>query len=75
MLKTDETKNLTGSSQIDDKTAAYFNATVSESQTSISMTIADSILYEANKATVRKDYNDFQSHAYALEDKMSTITI
>lgn len=69
MLKTEATKNLTGNSQIDEKIAAYFNATIKdEVVTSVTMTVSDSALYEANKAVVRADYAEFQERAYALEE-------
>lgn len=67
MLTTNLVKNLNGTSKIGDTVAAYFTAQVSDTQTSISMTISDSATYDANKSAVRADYAEFTALAYDLE--------
>lgn len=51
---------------------AYFNATVANNNSSISMTISNQALYEANKTQVRQDKAEFDEYVYNVEDSQST---
>ena len=67
MLNVNKNITLNGTSVIDEKTAAYFHATVgeeSQNNDNINMTIADKSLYDANKQQVQADFAEFCSEFY-----------
>ena len=74
MLRQTKTTQFDGTSYVTgedgaEQTIAYFSATIRADDTaSISMSISNSALYEAHKATVRADYADFQATVYAAQD-------
>ena len=69
-LTTTQSIALNGESTVDGKQVATFSTVVSTglSYTTVSMQIMDKDLYESNKATVRKDRDDFQVVADNLTD-------
>ena len=69
-LVTTQSIALNGESTVDGKQVATFSTVVSTglSYTTVSMQIMDKDLYESNKATVRKDRDDFQVVADNLTD-------
>lgn len=69
MLKTSKTLTIHGQSFIDDVQAAYMTANVSEQNVNITKNITNQTLYEANKESVRKDMEDFDSLVYSIEDE------
>lgn len=75
MLKTSKSIAISGRSMVEDKQVATFNANIYETNTSggsdnINMIITDRDLYGANKTTVRKDLQDFQSKVWSAQDKV-----
>lgn len=50
---------------------AYFNASISNSNSNISMNIQNQTLYDANKKIVRNDKAQFDEAVYAVEDKQT----
>lgn len=75
MLKTSKSIAISGRSMVDDKQVATFNANIYETNASggsdnINMIITDRDLYDANKATVRKDLQDFQAKAWSVQDEV-----
>lgn len=73
MLKTSKSIAISGRSMVDDKQVATFNANIYEANASggsdnINMIITDRDLYDANKATVRKDLQDFQTKVWSAQD-------
>lgn len=75
MLKTNKSIAISGRSMVDDKQAATFNANIYEANASggsdnINMIITDRDLYDANKTTVRKDLQDFQSKVWSAQDEV-----
>lgn len=52
---------------------AYFNATVANNNSNISMSISNQALYEANKAQVRQDKAEFDEYVYNVEDSQSSV--
>lgn len=73
-LTTTKSIALNGKSTVDGKQIATFSTVVSTglSYTSVSTQITDQDLYEKNKATVRKDRNDFQTVADNLTDSLES---
>lgn len=75
MLKTSKSIAISGRSMIDDKQVATFNANIYEANASggsdnINMIITDRNLYDANKVTVRKDLQDFQTKVWSAQDEV-----
>ncbi len=73
MLKTNKSITLTGYSIIEDKQVAYMNATISTNGGnvgSVTRSIQNQELYNANKAEVRADMDNFDKELYAIEDEL-----
>ncbi|MFR3072132.1 MAG: hypothetical protein ACLTK8_04945 [Paeniclostridium sp.] len=73
MLKTTKTISINGNSEIDGQVIVYMSASLSTNGTgseNISKTINNQELYNANKASVRKDMRDFEDLVYAEQDKL-----
>ena len=75
MLKTSKSIAMSGRSMVDDKQVATFNANIYEANASggsdnINMIITDRNLYDANKVTVRKDLQDFQTKVWSAQDEV-----
>ncbi len=75
MLKTSKSIAISGRSMVDDKQVATFNANIYEANASggsdnINMIITDRNLYDANKVTVRKDLQDFQTKVWSAQDEV-----
>ena len=75
MLKTSKSIAISGRSMVDDKQVATFNANIYEANASggsdnINMIITDLNLYDANKVTVRKDLQDFQTKVWSAQDEV-----
>ena len=75
MLKTSKSIAISGRSRVDDKQVATFNANIYEANASggsdnINMIITDRNLYDANKVTVRKDLQDFQTKVWSAQDEV-----
>lgn len=69
-LKTQQTVNVTGASEIDGQQVAYFSAQIpqGEGNSTISRNITNQIVYDANRQEVRNDEAEFQAKVYAIED-------
>ncbi|MFK8254654.1 hypothetical protein [Leuconostoc mesenteroides] len=50
---------------------AYFNASISNANSNISMNIQNQTLYDANKKIVRNDKAQFDEAVYEVEDKQT----
>ncbi|WP_346884308.1 hypothetical protein [Clostridium sp. UBA4395] len=73
MLKTNKSITLTGYSIIENKQVAYMNATISTdggNVGSVTRSIQNQELYNANKAEVRADMDNFDKELYAIEDEL-----
>ena len=75
MLKTSKSIAISGRSMVDEKQVATFNANIYEANASggsdnINMIITDRDLYDANKVTVRKDLQDFQTKVWSAQDEV-----
>ena len=75
MLKTSKSIAISGRSMVDDKQVATFNANIYEANASggsdnINMIITDRDLYDANKVTIRKDLQDFQTKVWSAQDEV-----
>ena len=75
MLRTSKSIAISGRSMVDDKQVATFNANIYEANASggsdnINMIITDRDLYDANKVTVRKDLQDFQTKVWSAQDEV-----
>ena len=75
MLKTSKSIAISGRSMVDDKQVATFNANIYEANASggsdnFNMIITDRNLYDANKVTVRKDLQDFQTKVWSAQDEV-----
>jgi len=73
MLKTNKSITLTGYSIIEDKQVAYMNATISTNGGnvgSVTRSIQNQELYNANKVEVRADMDAFDKQLYAIEDEL-----
>ena len=71
-LKTQQTVTLTGTSEINGVQIAYFNASVPQGlgNSTISRSVTNQDLYDANRTEVRSDETEFQEKVYAIEDNM-----
>lgn len=75
MIKIKKATTITATFNTDDgQQVAYFNASVSDTGTNISMGISNQELYEANKAAVRADKAEFDKYVYAVEDEETAVT-
>lgn len=75
MLRTNKSIAISGRSMVEDKQVATFNANIYEANASggsdnINMIITDRNLYDANKVTVRKDLQDFQTKVWSAQDEV-----
>lgn len=73
MLKTNKTISITGNSEINGQVIVYMNASLSTTgngNESISKTINNQELYNANKTEIRKDMIEFEDLVYAEQDKL-----
>ncbi|WPC20852.1 hypothetical protein N6G96_05955 [Pediococcus inopinatus] len=73
-LKTSQSIQFTGTSTVGDKQVATFATNIAAGQTysNVSMNISDQATYDANKAEVRSDRDDFQDQADKLQDNLDT---
>ncbi|GAB5053226.1 hypothetical protein [Pediococcus ethanolidurans] len=73
-LKTSQSIQFTGISTIGDKQVATFATNIAAGQTysNVSMSISDQATYDANKAEVRNDRDDFQNQADKLQDSLDS---
>lgn len=71
-LKTQQTVTLTGTSEINGTQIAYFNASIPQGlgNSTISRSVTNQDLYDANRTEVRSDEAEFQGKVYAIEDNM-----
>lgn len=71
-LKTSQSIQFTGASTVGDKQVATFATNIAAGQTcsNVSMNISDQATYDANKAEVRSDRDDFQDQADKLQDNL-----
>ncbi|WP_333604158.1 hypothetical protein [Lactobacillus acetotolerans] len=71
-LKTSQSIQFTGVSTIGDKQVATFTTSIAAGQTysNVSMSISDQATYDANKAEVRNDRDDFQNRVDKLQDSL-----
>ncbi|WP_346880551.1 hypothetical protein [Clostridium sp. UBA3061] len=73
MLKTNKSITLTGYSIIENKQVVYMNATISTdggNVGSVTRSIQNQELYNANKVEVRADMDAFDKKLYAIEDEL-----
>lgn len=74
MLKINKNITLNGQSEIGEKQVVYMSANIStdgNSNVNINTSIADEILYSANKEECRKDIAEFQAEVYKIQDSAS----
>ncbi|GEN94679.1 hypothetical protein [Pediococcus ethanolidurans] len=73
-LKTSQSIQFTGIATVGDKQVATFATNIAAGQTysNVSMNISDQATYDANKAEVRSDRDDFQDQADALQDSLDS---
>ena len=71
-LKTQQTVNVTGASEIDGQQVAYFSAQIPQEagSSTISRSVTNQALYDANRKQVRADEAEFQEKVYAIEDSL-----
>lgn len=71
-LKITQTVTITGTSEIDGQQAAYFSAQVPQEagSSTISRSVTNQALYDANRKKVRADEAEFQGKVYAIEDSL-----
>lgn len=69
MLTTQKSITLTGHSEVENIQAVYFTANISDGESRISQAVQDQAKYDANKKDCRKDFQDFCSAVYAIEDE------
>ena len=71
-LKTQQAVNITGTSEIDGQQAAYFSAQIPQESGSstISRSVTNQALYDANRKQVRADEAEFQEKVYIIEDSL-----
>ena len=76
MLKTKSVLSINGESKIEDQNVVYMTATINsdETGTSISKTIINKELYNANKDDVRKEMNEFENYVYNMEGVLTETT-
>ncbi|QIW50796.1 hypothetical protein [Pseudolactococcus raffinolactis] len=71
-LKTQQTVTITGTSEIDGQQVAYFSAQIpqGEGNSTISRSVTNQTLYDANRNQVRADEAEFQGKVYDIEDSL-----
>ena len=71
-LKTQQTVTITGTSEIDGQQAAYFSAQIPQEagSSTISRSVTNQELYDANRKQVRADEAEFQAKVYDIEDSL-----
>ena len=72
-LETKKSISITGESKINGQSVIYLSANVttdSAGNTSINQTINNQDLYRQNRVECRKDVEDFQGKAWAVEDDL-----
>ena len=71
-LKTQQTVNVTGTSEIDGQQAAYFSAQIPQEagSSTINRSVTNQELYDANRKQVRADEAKFQEKVYDIEDSL-----
>lgn len=77
MLKTDLSTTLNGQSVINGTVAAYYSANIGTDNTTtstVTSSVSNKELYEANREEVRQDFVDFQEAVYKVEDETMTTT-
>ncbi|MBZ5998544.1 hypothetical protein [Leuconostoc gasicomitatum] len=52
---------------------AYFNATISDANSNTGMNIQNQDLYNASKAKVRADWQEFMTAVYEVEDTQASV--
>lgn len=75
MLKTNKSITLVGQSTIEGQQVVYMSATIStdgSNSGSVTRSIQNQELYNANKLEVRKDMDAFDQQLYAIEDELMT---
>ena len=77
MLVSTKSIHLSGQSIINDQQVANFNANINVSDNatgtdSINMFITNRELYNANKAEVRNDLNEFENLVFSIQDEAKT---
>lgn len=75
MLKTNKSITLVGQSTIEGQQVVYMSATISTdggNVGSVTRSIQNQELYNANKVEVRKDMDTFDQQLYAIEDELTT---
>lgn len=72
MLKTNKNITLSGTSEIGGVQVIYFNANISTDggNASVSKTITNPALYDANRTECRADVAAFSNAVYEIEDEM-----
>lgn len=76
MLKVSKSITLNGQYIVDNTQVMYMSASLSTdgtSQGSINVSIANDVLYNANKEECRKAIQDFQTQVYAAQDSIVTV--
>jgi len=74
MLKTNQSITLTGQSTIEGQQVVYMSATISTdggTNGSVTRSIQNKELYNANKVAVRADMDEFDKKLYAIEDELT----
>ena len=73
MLKTKSVLSINGESKIENQNVVYMTATINsdETGTSISKTIVNKELYNANKDSIREEMNDFENYVYSMESTLA----
>lgn len=77
MLKTDVSTSINGYSEVDGTQVAYYTAsigTAAGANSTISSSISDKALYEANRDKIRSDFADFQDFVWQAEDNLAKNT-
>ena len=77
MLVSTKSIHLSGQSIINDQQVANFNANINVSDNtagtdSVNMFITNRELYNANKAEVRNDLNEFEKLVFSIQDEAKT---
>lgn len=74
-LKTTKSTTLTGQSMIDNQQAVYYSASISDNvgNSTISQSITNQDLYDANKAECRADFREFQDAVWSIEDELAVV--
>lgn len=72
MLRTNKNITLSGTSEIGGVQVIFFNANISTSggNASVSKTVTNSALYNANRTECRADIEAFEAAVYDIEDEM-----